>query len=125
MGEGVAIRVLIVDDDALTRDLVSRVLGAEAFEVAVASTAEQIAPVTRDFHPHAVLVDVNIPGVASGGAVAVVRSAAPAGARIVLFSADDEETLRATARRVQADGWLSKNTAVVDLGARIRKLLGS
>lgn len=124
VGEPVAIRVLLVDDDGLTRDLVTRVLTSEKFEVAVASSAEQIEAVTRAFQPDAVLVDVHIPDMPGGGAVALVRSAAPPGARIVLFSADDEEALRATVGRVQADGWLSKNKPIGGLGEWIRKLVG-
>jgi DNA-binding response OmpR family regulator len=117
------IRVLVVDDDPLASELVSRALTAERFEVAVASSAEAIAGVARELQPQAVLVDVNMPGTTSGGAVQVARSAVPPDTRIFLFSSDDEGVLRSLARRVKADGWLSKSMAVVDLGARIRKLM--
>jgi DNA-binding response OmpR family regulator len=118
------IRVLVVDDDPLASDLVTRALSAERFEVAVAATADVVAVVAREFQPRVVLVDVNMPGTTPAGAVQLARSAMPAAARIFLFSSDDDGVLRMLARRVNADGWLSKSTAVVDLGARIRKLLG-
>jgi DNA-binding response OmpR family regulator len=118
------IRVLIVDDDALLRDLVARALPAAEFEVAAVSSAAEIADATKAFVPDVVLVDVNLPGSSSGGAAQVVRGFVPPDARVILFSADDEAVLRAIARRVGADGWVSKGASVLDLGARIRKLLG-
>jgi DNA-binding response OmpR family regulator len=120
---GPVIRVLVVDDDSLVLDLVARALASKEFEVAVARTLDEIPRVTAGFSPDAVLVDVNIPGTASGGAVEAARAAASSSARIFLFSADDEAVLRALSRRVHADGWLSKSTSIVDLGARIRALL--
>jgi DNA-binding response OmpR family regulator len=115
--------VLVVDDDSLVLDLVARALGPREFEVAVARTLHEIPRVAAAFSPDAVLVDVNIPGAASGSAVEAARSAVSSSARIYLFSADDEAVLRALTRRVKADGWLSKSTSIVDLGARIRALL--
>ena len=117
------LRVLIVDDDELTRELVSRALSSDRFEVASAIDATAIPNATSSFVPDIVLADVNIPGVAPGETVAVVRSLLPAGTRVVLFSASDDAELRRLAKRVQADGWLSKGTSILDLGARILALL--
>jgi DNA-binding response OmpR family regulator len=118
------VRVLVVDDDELTTELVSRALSAQRCEVLVALHADDIARVGGSFEPDAVLVDVNIPGTSPDAVLRAARSALPGGTRVFLFSAEDEQALRAMARRVGADGWLSKSTAVGDLGARLRKLLG-
>jgi DNA-binding response OmpR family regulator len=122
-GVGGVTRVLVIDDDSLVLELVSRALASADFEVAVARTLPEIAQVTAGFAPDAVLVDVNIPGSPSGGAVDAVRGAVPSGARVFLFSSEDEAVLRTLARRTKADGWLSKSTPVTDLGRRIRLLL--
>lgn len=117
------IRVLIVDDDDLQRDLVARALSTGPFDVVGASRTTEIAEATKGFVPDLVLVDVNIPGTSSAAAVEAARAVVPAGTRIVLFSADDEAVLRMLARRVNADGWLSKGTPVLDLGARLQAIL--
>ena len=117
-----AIRVLIVDDDAMQLDMVSRRLRLEGFEVATAATSFGTSNLIRSFLPRVVLLDVNIPALAGDKLLAVARRFAPKETRFVLWSACDESKLRALAREAQADDWISKSTDLSIVADRLRKL---
>jgi two-component system OmpR family response regulator len=117
-----SIRILIVDDDAMQLDMVSRRLRLEGFEVATAATSFGTSNLIRSFSPRVVLLDVNIPALAGDKLLAVARRFAPAGTRFVLWSACDESKLRALAREAQADDWISKSTDLGIVADRLRKL---
>jgi CheY-like chemotaxis protein len=54
--------VLVVDDDQNTRDLLTRGLQKEGFEVRAVSTGEQGLSLARDIVPDAITLDVLMPG---------------------------------------------------------------
>jgi DNA-binding response OmpR family regulator len=116
-------RVLIVDDDELHLDMVSRTLRSHGFEVATSQTAIGVSNSVRAFKPDVVLVDVNIPALSGDKVVETVRRLSQGNARYVLYSACDEATLRALARQSQADGWISKSETGAALVARLRPFL--
>ncbi len=115
-------RVLVVDDDSLQLELLQRVLSRDGFAVAVGASMNDIAPLAKDFRPHVVLMDVNIPGAAGGTGLTMARAAAPVTTRFYLFSACDESKLRALARDLKADGWLSKSMPVAEVSRRLREI---
>jgi diguanylate cyclase (GGDEF)-like protein len=55
-------RVLVIDDDAAQRRLVSINLEDEGFEVKVASSGEEGISVAREFSPEAIMLDIEMPG---------------------------------------------------------------
>jgi signal transduction histidine kinase/CheY-like chemotaxis protein len=59
--EGAAGLVLVVDDDAATRDLLARFLRREGFAVRTAADGEKGLRMAREFRPTAVLLDVMMP----------------------------------------------------------------
>jgi DNA-binding response OmpR family regulator len=113
-------RVLVIDDNSLQLELLQRVLTRDGFEVALCGTIPEVEPVTRQFRPDIVLLDVNIPGAAGAGALPLARAAAPAGTRFYLFSACDESRLRLLARDLKADGWLSKSLPVAEVSRKLK-----
>lgn len=112
------IRLLVLDDDPVQIDLVSRALSRDGFDVRGASTLEEIAGLA-EFAAQMALVDVNMPDLPSEQAVAAVRAAAP-NAKVVLYSAWEESRLRGIARTLGADGFVSKSASVFELGGRLK-----
>lgn len=53
-------RVLVVEDENLTRVLISRLLTDEGFEVLTAASALEASAVTEDFDPDALIVDISL-----------------------------------------------------------------
>ncbi|MCU1280127.1 MAG: Response regulator [bacterium] len=116
------LRVLIVDDDPMQLDMVSRRLRLEGFEVAVTASSFGASNLIRSFSPRVVLLDVNIPALAGDKLLALARRVAPRDTQFVLYSACDESQLRELARRSQADDWISKSVDLAVLADRLRKL---
>ena len=55
-------KILIVDDEAQIRRILSVMLADSGFEVASAESGEQALEVCKEVHPEIVLIDVNLPG---------------------------------------------------------------
>ena len=101
--------LLVVDDQAaylrlatelLERDPALRVVG-------VATSGEEALVRLQELKPHALLVDVHLPG-ASGFETARRAVQQMPGLQVVLFSAVEEPEYEALARAVGAAGFLSK-----------------
>jgi two-component system cell cycle response regulator/two-component system cell cycle response regulator DivK len=54
--------VLVVDDNALNRELLRLVLEQQGYAVVEATTAEEALTMVRDAHPDLVLMDCHLPG---------------------------------------------------------------
>jgi len=61
-GPGNGIRVVIVDDERDTVMTMGILLRSEGFEVHLAHSADDVAPVVAATRPHAVLLDIGMPG---------------------------------------------------------------
>jgi CheY-like chemotaxis protein len=57
-----AARVLVIEDDESSMELVAAVLERSGHEVTGARSAEEAARLLRDFHPALVIVDIRLPG---------------------------------------------------------------
>ena len=116
-----ALRVLVVDDDALQLSFLERSLRLEGFDVTTMSQAIGVSVMVRKFRPDIVLFDVNIPALSGDRLLEVVRRHAPASTKLVLYSACDESHLRHLAREVEADGYITKSVAGTELAQAIRR----
>ncbi len=103
-GEGP--RVLVVDDDAGARDLLSRILSKEGFDVTCCGQAENAVDRARELKPDAILLDVMMPGM-DGWAVlqALRRDPETADIPIIMQTLLDAEHV---ALSLGADGYLRK-----------------
>jgi DNA-binding response OmpR family regulator len=117
-------RILVIDDDTLQLELLQRVLARDGFTVAVGASMNDIKHLSKEFKPNVVLMDVNIPGASGGTGLPMARSAAPRGTKLYLFSACDESKLRALARDLGADGYLSKSMPVAEVSRKLREIAG-
>jgi len=102
-------RLLIVDDDRMQLEMLTRLLRMEGFEVHTANEAIGVSKLILSVQPDVVLLDVNIPALSGDRLLSLARKHAPAATKFVLFSACDEEQLRSLAVKTQADGWISKS----------------
>jgi DNA-binding NarL/FixJ family response regulator len=103
-----AVRVLIVDDNAAFRGFAHALLDAEGFEVVgeAADAASAIAAVVR-LRPDVVVLDIQLPG-DDGFAVAerIARERDPP--KVVLVSTRDASAYRRRLKSARADGFLAK-----------------
>ena len=117
-------RVLVIDDDSMQLELVSRSLSLEGFEVETAEGPSGLAAIVERFNPNVVLLDVNVPGSTSGDMVAKVREVAGAKTSIVLFSSWEDSKLRRLTLETKANGWLSKSCTGLELARRLKEMVG-
>ncbi len=110
-------KILIVDDNDETRDLVRMTLDGEGYELHDAADGWKALDVAREVIPDLVLLDVMMPGGKNGFQVCSEIKADPnlAHARVVLLTAIRDfqgDTMR---RRVAADGHIMKPFSTADL----------
>jgi DNA-binding NarL/FixJ family response regulator len=106
-----AVRVLIVDDDALVRAGLSMILSGddEVSVVGQAADGSEVPDAITRYRPDVVLMDIRMPGVDGLAATEALRRRADAPEVLVLTTFDaDEFVLRAL--RAGASGFLLKDT---------------
>jgi two-component system, OmpR family, response regulator MprA len=114
--------VLLVDDDAPIRRMLTRTLGAEGYDVAaVADGGSALASVERSV-PDVIVLDVAMPGM---DGLSVTRRVRAKGLTvpILLLTARDALHERVAGLDAGADDYLVKPFEVEELTARIRALL--
>jgi DNA-binding response OmpR family regulator len=117
-------RVLVVDDDARTRDAVARLLGEEGYEAAVASDGEEASSLLTSWRPDLVLTDLDMPRLDGRGLLQRVRSMLP-GTPVIILSARGAAEGGWQVEGMGAAGFFAKPVRVEDLLARIRDLIGT
>ncbi|WP_457103882.1 response regulator [Methylobacterium sp. P5_C11] len=86
--------ILVVDDDAATRDLLARFLEREGFPVAVAEDGRRGLELARSLRPRAVLLDVTMPQMDGWAVLRALRADPEIGATpIVMVTVLDEQNL--------------------------------
>jgi len=117
-------RVLVVDDDAHSRDAVAQILGEEGYDAAVASDGEEACSLLASWRPDLVLTDLHMPRLDGRGLLQRVHSVLPGTPVIILSARGVAEAGRLT-EGMGAAGFLAKPVRVDDLLARIRDLIGA
>jgi signal transduction histidine kinase/DNA-binding response OmpR family regulator len=86
--------VLVVDDDASARDLLSRTLVKQGFSVVAAASGEQALELARARHPAAITLDVMMPGLDGWAVLEQLKAdAATADIPVVMVTILREESL--------------------------------
>ena len=105
-----AIRVLLVDDHTLFRSGLRNLLGDEGFDVVEARSGEQAVDAATALAPHAVLMDLNMPGISGVEATRRLKEVAPATPVVMLtVSADEQDVIDAVL--AGASGYLLKDAS--------------
>ena len=120
-----AYRVLVVDDQPENCKLMSQILEAVGYLVREAKDGAEAVALFSDWKPHAVLMDMLMPGVGGAEAIRQIRGL-PEGRNtfILAVSASAFAETREQARAAEADDFLSKPFHEADLLDRLRVRLG-
>ena len=115
-------RVLVVDDDALVRRMLTRSLAAEGFEVEHVADGGAALAAAEASAPDLVVLDVTMPGL---DGLAVCRRLRDKGLAtpVLLLTARDELDDRVAGLDAGADDYVVKPFETVELLARVRALL--
>jgi DNA-binding NarL/FixJ family response regulator len=117
-----AIRVVVVDDQALMRAAFRQILDAHGVEVvAEAATADEAVAEVERTSPDVVLMDVRMPGRSGIEATAELATTHPQVRVLVLTTFDHDEYVDG-ALRAGAAGFLLKNATPEDLVAAVRSI---
>ena len=118
-------RVLVVDDDAVIRQLITVNLELEGFEVAPAVDGQDCLDMVAAFDPAVITLDIMMPRV-DGWETASRLRADPrtAGIKVVLLSARAQEADLRRGDRIGVDAYLTKPFDPDVLIATVRRLAG-
>jgi two-component system, OmpR family, KDP operon response regulator KdpE len=111
--------VLVTDDDADLRRVLSRTLDALGFEVSESANGEQAVRTAAVRPFDAVLMDVNMPGMGGIEACREIRKNAPR-CQILMLTVRDREADKIEALDAGADDYITKPFSIPELAARLR-----
>ncbi len=103
-------RVLVVDDNAMSRELAHDLLEDAGYDVRDAATTQEAITALSDFSPHVVLLDWHLKGATGGDVLKAIRepAAAAPSVRVLVVTADIRLELREAALTAGADDVITK-----------------
>src|SRR5881227_2198284 len=115
-------KILVVDDDVRLRDLLSRYLTEQGFQVATLPDARDIDKKLQRDPPHLIVLDLMLPG---EDGLTICRRLRGAGENvpIIMLTAKGEEVDRIVGLEMGADDYLPKPFNPRELVARIHAVL--
>jgi len=116
-----SMKVLVVDDDPEQLEMMERQLRSFGVEVRTWNTGIGVTNAVREFGPDVVLLDVNIPALSGDRLVKLLRRSQTS-SRLVLFSSNDQDSLRRLAADVGADDWIQKGIDPQSLVQRLQRV---
>jgi two-component system phosphate regulon response regulator OmpR len=114
--------ILVVDDDARLRGLLSRYLADQGFRVTTAADAADARDKLRFVHPDLMVLDVMMPGEGGLAFTASVRSDLGDTVPVLLLTARGAPEDRIAGFEAGADDYLGKPFSIDELVARVRAL---
>lgn len=117
------LRVLMVDDDAAIRNVVSLALGDEGFNVICAADGQEALEAIRRSQPDLILLDMRMPVMDGWAFASAYRQEPPPHAPIVVLTAARDAA--AVATEIGARECLAKPFDLDDLIACVRRLTKS
>jgi DNA-binding response OmpR family regulator len=114
-------RVLVVDDEPMVRDVLSRYLEQSGFEVEAASDGERALAVFDACSPDLVLLDLMLPRI--DGFEVFRRIRARNDSPVIMITARGQTTDRIAGLEIGADDYVSKPFSPAEVVARVRSVL--
>jgi two-component system, NarL family, nitrate/nitrite response regulator NarL len=116
--------ILVVDDDAGSRTLMSGLLQSARFPTTTAATGEEALTLARRERPALVLLDVALPGLSGYEVCRQLKEEYGQELMIALVSGERRETFdRVAGLLIGADDYITKPYAPDELIARVRRLV--
>jgi DNA-binding response OmpR family regulator len=118
-------RILLVEDDPKTREMVALYLQREGYEVATAEDGVRALEVAKEREPHLVVLDLMLPRMDGLAVCRALRDAGGAAARpgIIMVTARTTEDDKLTGLDLGADDYVTKPFSPRELMARVRAVL--
>jgi len=113
--------VLIVDDEEIVRDVLSRYLEREGFRVDVAADGEEAVELAERFRPDIVVLDLMLPKL--DGLEVFRRIRLGVDLPILMLTAKSEEIDRVVGLELGADDYVTKPFSPREIVARVRAIL--
>lgn len=113
--------ILVIDDDLAVLDTVSEILTFEGYTVAQAANGAEGLQRLDQMQPLVVLLDMRMPVLDGWGFARSVRAQGRTVPIIVMTAAQDAERWAA---EINADGYVAKPFALLDLLAAIERVTG-
>jgi two-component system, OmpR family, alkaline phosphatase synthesis response regulator PhoP len=114
-------RVLVVEDDAKTADIVKRYLEKDGYDVLTAGDGLQGLAAARESFPDLIVLDLLLPELGGQDLCRILRSESPV--PIVMLTALSTEPDRLAGLDLGADDYVSKPFSPRELVARVRAVL--
>lgn len=109
-------RVLLVEDDETTRELVAMALRAQGHEVETVETAEQALEALEEHRPDILFVDIGLPGMSGLDLVRLVRDRPSyEGLPVVVHSAYASKTEEERAGAAGCDRFIAKPATIAQI----------
>ena len=115
-------RILLVEDDPKTREMVALYLQREGYDVATAEDGVRALEVAREREPHLVVLDLMLPRM-DGLAVCRALRESPAVPGIIMVTARTTEEDKLAGLDLGADDYVTKPFSPRELMARVRAVL--
>jgi two-component system, cell cycle response regulator len=115
-------KILVVDDDDMSRTLVGKALEYEGYQVQLAESGSEGLQVINDWQPHLVLLDVNMPGLNGIETLTKLR-VRDEYVSVMFVSANSQKEDVIRGLDAGADDYVCKPFEVLELLARVRSQL--
>lgn len=115
-------RILVVDDEPNINDLISTSLKFSGFEVRSAMNGAQALAIAEEFKPHALVLDVMMPGM-SGFEVCEKLRKEGLKVGVLFLTAKDSTDDKVTGLTIGGDDYMVKPFSLEELIARVRAIL--
>jgi DNA-binding response OmpR family regulator len=114
-------KVLVVDDEPIVRDVVSRYLQRDGYETLEAASGEEARAILESEAPALVVLDVMLPGISGLDLCQWIRNGS--GPPVILLTARGEEADRIVGLELGADDYVTKPFSPRELAVRVRNVL--
>ncbi len=115
-------RILVVDDDASSREIVAKALEYEGYQTKQCESGNEGLKVLADWSPHLILLDVNMPGLNGIETLARLR-VRDEYVSVIFVSADCQRDDVVRGLDAGADDYVCKPFDVMELMSRVRSQL--
>jgi DNA-binding response OmpR family regulator len=117
-------RVLVVDDEPIVREVLSRYLAREGFEVEAAEDGERALSAVERARPDVVILDLMLPRLDGLEVFRRMRESMPSSfPAVIMLTAKGEETDRIVGLELGADDYVTKPFSPREMVARVRAVL--
>lgn len=116
-------KVLIVEDESWTSELLVTCLHSGGYDVATASDGRDALNVLKEFEPDLILTDIMMPYTSGLELIGITRTSQRSDIPIIVLSGIDEESTVMEAFRLGADDFICKPFNPQELLLRVKRLL--